>query len=211
MRSLRRVARASRERSTSARRMQRLRRFDLRACNAPICTHACKTGPNPGVRAAWRNAAASPQPKPTQGYMTTFSDLSLDPRVLQAVTESGYVTPTPIQVQAIPHALEGPRHPRHRPDRHRQDRRLRAADALPSLQGPRPRPHAAQPRARPDPRARRPGRRAVREVLGAPEALDGAADRRRQLQGPGQADRPRRRRADRHARAACSTISSAAS
>ncbi len=39
--------------------------------------------------------------------MTTFSDLSLDPRVLQAVTESGYVTPTPIQVQAIPHALEG--------------------------------------------------------------------------------------------------------
>ena len=39
--------------------------------------------------------------------MTTFSDLSLDPRVLQAVTDSGYVTPTPIQVQAIPHALEG--------------------------------------------------------------------------------------------------------
>jgi superfamily II DNA/RNA helicase len=39
--------------------------------------------------------------------MTTFSDLSLDPRVLQAVTESGYATPTPIQAQAIPHALEG--------------------------------------------------------------------------------------------------------
>ncbi|MFO1210265.1 MAG: DEAD/DEAH box helicase [Amaricoccus sp.] len=39
--------------------------------------------------------------------MTSFSDLALDPRVLQAVTESGYVTPTPIQVQAIPHALEG--------------------------------------------------------------------------------------------------------
>ena len=39
--------------------------------------------------------------------MTTFSDLSLDPRVLQAVSESGYETPTPIQVQAIPHALEG--------------------------------------------------------------------------------------------------------
>ncbi len=39
--------------------------------------------------------------------MTTFSDLSLDPRVLQAVTKSGYVTPTPIQIQAIPHALEG--------------------------------------------------------------------------------------------------------
>ena len=39
--------------------------------------------------------------------MTTFSELSLDPRVLQAVSESGYETPTPIQVQAIPHALEG--------------------------------------------------------------------------------------------------------
>ena len=39
--------------------------------------------------------------------MTSFSDLSLDRRVLQAVAESGYLTPTPIQVQAIPHALEG--------------------------------------------------------------------------------------------------------
>ncbi|MFO1106807.1 MAG: DEAD/DEAH box helicase [Amaricoccus sp.] len=39
--------------------------------------------------------------------MTTFSELSLDPRVLQAVSEAGYETPTPIQVQAIPHALEG--------------------------------------------------------------------------------------------------------
>ncbi|MBP7000034.1 DEAD/DEAH box helicase [Amaricoccus sp.] len=39
--------------------------------------------------------------------MTTFSDLSLDPRVLQAVSEAGYETPTPIQVQSIPHALEG--------------------------------------------------------------------------------------------------------
>ncbi len=41
------------------------------------------------------------------GYMTTFSDLALDPKVLQAVSESGYETPTPIQAQAIPHALEG--------------------------------------------------------------------------------------------------------
>ncbi len=49
----------------------------------------------------------SPQPETNAGYMTTFSDLSLDPRVLQAVTESGYLTPTPIQIQAIPHALEG--------------------------------------------------------------------------------------------------------
>jgi superfamily II DNA/RNA helicase len=39
--------------------------------------------------------------------MTTFSDLQLDPRVLQAVAEAGYQTPTPIQAQAIPPALAG--------------------------------------------------------------------------------------------------------
>jgi len=39
--------------------------------------------------------------------MTTFSELSLDPRVLSAVTDAGYTVPTPIQIQAIPSALEG--------------------------------------------------------------------------------------------------------
>jgi superfamily II DNA/RNA helicase len=39
--------------------------------------------------------------------MTRFSDLALDPRVLQAVSEAGYETPTPIQAQAIPEALKG--------------------------------------------------------------------------------------------------------
>ncbi len=39
--------------------------------------------------------------------MTKFTDLALDPRVIQAVTEAGYLEPTPIQAQAIPHALEG--------------------------------------------------------------------------------------------------------
>lgn len=39
--------------------------------------------------------------------MTTFNDLGLDPKVLQAVTEAGYDTPTPIQAEAIPHALQG--------------------------------------------------------------------------------------------------------
>jgi superfamily II DNA/RNA helicase len=39
--------------------------------------------------------------------MTKFSDLALDPRVLQAVSEAGYETPTPIQAEAIPHALTG--------------------------------------------------------------------------------------------------------
>lgn len=39
--------------------------------------------------------------------MTKFSDLELDPRVLEAVEDAGYKTPTPIQEQAIPFALEG--------------------------------------------------------------------------------------------------------
>ncbi len=39
--------------------------------------------------------------------MTKFSDLELDPRVLKAVEEAGYETPTPIQKGAIPFALQG--------------------------------------------------------------------------------------------------------
>ncbi len=39
--------------------------------------------------------------------MTQFSDLKLDPAVLQAVTDAGYTIPTPIQAGAIPPALEG--------------------------------------------------------------------------------------------------------
>ncbi len=39
--------------------------------------------------------------------MTKFSDLALSPKVLKAVEEAGYETPTPIQKGAIPAALEG--------------------------------------------------------------------------------------------------------
>ena len=39
--------------------------------------------------------------------MTSFSDLGLSPKVLKAVSETGYETPTPIQEGAIPPALEG--------------------------------------------------------------------------------------------------------
>ncbi len=39
--------------------------------------------------------------------MTKFSDLALSPKVLKAVEETGYETPTPIQAGAIPPALEG--------------------------------------------------------------------------------------------------------
>ncbi len=37
----------------------------------------------------------------------TFDELALDPRVLEAVKATGYTSPTPIQEQAIPPALEG--------------------------------------------------------------------------------------------------------
>ncbi len=39
--------------------------------------------------------------------MTKFSELKLNPKVLKAVEEAGYETPTPIQAGAIPPALEG--------------------------------------------------------------------------------------------------------
>jgi ATP-dependent RNA helicase RhlE len=38
---------------------------------------------------------------------TSFAELGLRPEVLRAVTEAGYTTPTPIQVQAIPVVLAG--------------------------------------------------------------------------------------------------------
>jgi len=37
----------------------------------------------------------------------SFADLGLEPKLLQAVTAAGYETPTPIQNEAIPPALEG--------------------------------------------------------------------------------------------------------
>ncbi|WP_299558042.1 DEAD/DEAH box helicase [uncultured Sulfitobacter sp.] len=39
--------------------------------------------------------------------MTKFSDLNLNPKVLKAIEEAGYETPTPIQAGAIPAALTG--------------------------------------------------------------------------------------------------------
>ena len=39
--------------------------------------------------------------------MTTFDELGLAPKVAKAVAEAGYETPTPIQAEAIPAALQG--------------------------------------------------------------------------------------------------------
>jgi superfamily II DNA/RNA helicase len=37
----------------------------------------------------------------------TFSDFGLHPNILQAVAETGYTVPTPIQAQAIPIVMGG--------------------------------------------------------------------------------------------------------
>ena len=39
--------------------------------------------------------------------MTTFADLGLSPKLTKGLELSGYTTPTPIQVQAIPHIMNG--------------------------------------------------------------------------------------------------------
>ena len=39
--------------------------------------------------------------------MTDFSTFSLDEKLLQAISEQGYETPTPVQQQAIPPLLKG--------------------------------------------------------------------------------------------------------
>lgn len=40
-------------------------------------------------------------------FVLQFSDLGLHKGIIKALTKSGYTTPTPIQAQAIPHALNG--------------------------------------------------------------------------------------------------------
>lgn len=44
---------------------------------------------------------------PVEAQTVTFADLGLSQKVLSAVTDAGYTTPTPIQSGAIPHALQG--------------------------------------------------------------------------------------------------------
>ncbi|MBL8584211.1 MAG: DEAD/DEAH box helicase [Rhizobiaceae bacterium] len=44
---------------------------------------------------------------PVDQEAISFSDLGLSEKVLSAVTDAGYTTPTPIQAGAIPHAVQG--------------------------------------------------------------------------------------------------------
>ena len=85
-------------------------------------------------------------------------------------------------------------------NRHRQDRRLRAADADHAGAGTRARTHAAHPHPRADARTRRPGRRALRKVRQEPQAQRCIDHWRRVVRQSGCQATARRRRADRHAR-----------
>ena len=92
----------------------------------------------------------------------SFDTLGLAPELLRAVADEGYTEPTPVQREAIPLVLAAPRPARRRPDRHRQDRGLRAARLqilhetrvgqparnLPSQQGRRSAPATARPPVR---------------------------------------------------------------
>ncbi|MDG1458005.1 MAG: DEAD/DEAH box helicase, partial [Pseudoprimorskyibacter sp.] len=53
---------------------------------------------------AWR---AKERVRKFRTHMTKFSDLNLSAKVLKAIDEAGYESPTPIQAGAIPPALEG--------------------------------------------------------------------------------------------------------
>ena len=53
------------------------------------------------------DARAADQVRYKWTNMTKFSDLALSPKILKAVEEAGYETPTPIQAGAIPAALDG--------------------------------------------------------------------------------------------------------
>ena len=109
--------------------------------------------------------------------MKSFSELGLAEPLLRAVREQGYQIPTPIQAEAIPHVPGRPRRARLRPDRHRQDRRVRAAASCSAWPpGRRRGPADAAARARPlaDARAGRPDRRQTSRAYGRHLPLAGA-------------------------------------
>lgn len=64
-----------------------------------------QSGPPLAARLCGRSKAV--RRKDQKEIMTTFDELGLAPKVARAVAEAGYVTPTPIQAQAIPAALAG--------------------------------------------------------------------------------------------------------
>jgi ATP-dependent RNA helicase RhlE len=104
-------------------------RHEKRGGHAPRQT-APRPAPAPTKPAAAAHAprsthAAKPLPEVPK-VDTSFTALGLGDRVAYAVQQKGYENPTPIQAQAIPVVLKRRRCHRLGPDRHRQDRGLRA-------------------------------------------------------------------------------------
>ncbi len=136
------------------------------------------------------------------GSLMQFSDLGLSEKVLRAVEKSGYTTPTPIQAQAIPHALAG----RDVLGIAQTGTGKTAAFTLPMLsrleQG---RARARVPRTlilEPTRELAAQVEESLRQIWRRTQAERRLADRRRLLRRPGNQDHARRRRADRHARPA---------
>ncbi len=141
----------------------------------------------------------------------SFSNLGLSDKVLAAVCRHRLHQPHSHPGTGDPACSRAARRAGHRPDRHRQDRRLRPADADHAGKGPRPRADAAHADPGADPRTRRAGSRRTSSATASSQKLNVAL----LIGGVSFGDQdakldPRRRCADRHARAACSTISSAA-
>ncbi len=74
------------------------------AIHAPTGEFPSRHGAAPG--AARRIAGAVADPYDT-GFRVTFSSLDLHPSLLKGLKELGFTRPTPIQTDAIPHALAG--------------------------------------------------------------------------------------------------------
>ncbi len=101
----------------------------------------------------------------------SFESLGLSPALLRALAERSYDTPDPDPGRGDPARAGRPRPAGRRPDRHRQDRRVRAAAAAAPVHADR-RPaapaQAARAGADPDPRTRRAGARQPARLRQAP-------------------------------------------
>ena len=150
----------------------------------------------------------------------SFAPLGLTPELLRAVADAGLHRAHPRPARGDPARPRRPRRPRRRPDRDRQDGRLRAADPPAAQRHPAPAPvrrigdAATRPiRALvldPDPRARAPGRGERPDLRrAAPGPLDRHL-RRRRLRRPGPRPAAPAPRSSSPRPAACSTTSASA-
>ena len=138
----------------------------------------------------------------------SFSNLGLMPELLRAVSDKGYDTPTPIQLQAIPAVMSG----RDVLAGAQTGTGKTAGFVLPILQKLQAGQGAHAPRAGPDadPRARRPGRRERPRLRQAPQAAHRRRVRRRRHQPADRDPAPRLSTSSWRPRAGCSICASSA-